>query len=182
MNTCFSSVLAILFGAAGSELAVSSLLPSPVRSIRFECHGCAPDGGLRIYTWRTAGSPPTPFWDQVGGTLTYTRDDASCKRDAGQCHVVSGNCVPNDEDKCESVEAYTITGGGLLNRFSHNASGCKKFGDLTAAERSLVATAKTCDGQEQQDIFFAYMSTTCAGPSLNDEKWVAWAVCSKCVD
>ena len=148
--------------------------PRDVSAAYVDCEGCDPTGGIRVYTYRTAGTPPTPFWDQVGGTMTYVHNPADEISDVGNCIPQGDTCIEDPEDKCEKKSVYTVTGGGLMKRYSSGASGCQQWGGLTAAQKTLVAHTKKCDGAEQQAIFYGYGSVACAGPNLNDEKFVVW--------
>jgi len=181
MNVMTLAVAIYLVGAGlGFGLPADRIPGSPEMEV-IDCDGCTPTGGLRVYTWRNLGGGPTDMgWDEVGGTLTYTHDTGDEVSDTGSC-IPDGEATCKPDDPCKKTMHYTITGGGLLNRFSHLSSGCRTFANLTAAERTLTVTANKCDGAEQQDIFYAYSSVSCAGPSANDEKWVAWAKCSLCV-
>ena len=62
--------ISFVVGAAAAAFASPETAPRDVSAAYVDCEGCDPTGGIRVYTYRTAGTPPTPFWDQVGGTMT----------------------------------------------------------------------------------------------------------------
>jgi len=173
MSLSLYTVVGVLLGVAAGSAAFSP----PVLAI--DCEGCVASAGIRHYTWRNNGAnPPVNIWDQVGGTIQYTIDPKI--EDHGKCKPDGDTCVPDPTDTCQAKQSITITNGGTVNRYSHNASGCQTFAGLTAADKTVMAESTTCNGNEEQDIFFGYMSATCAGPAINDEKIVVFAECSQC--
>ncbi|MBK8098467.1 MAG: hypothetical protein IPK26_15265 [Planctomycetes bacterium] len=103
--------------------------------------------------------------------------------DDGGCVTEGGECKPDPENLCHSEVQLEITGGGSLSRFVSDASGCAEWGDLTAAQKKLIAKSTTCDDAERQDQIVGYNNTTCTlGTMAGPEKVVVWAKCTLCVD
>ena len=132
--------------------------------------GCQAEADVRHYHWQANGATP-PVWDWYtgGGQISYNA--AVETEDHGECVVQGGVCKPDPAEPCLAEIQLETTGGGSLTRFVSDASGCVKWGDLTAAEKKLIAKSTTCDDAERQDIFIGYNNTTCTtGMSAGPEK------------
>ena len=68
--------------------------------------------------------------------MTFTAPDETGSEE-GDCHMDGTDCVPDPEDLCIAKAAVTMTGAEIMVRFSHGASGCKTWANLTVAEKTL---------------------------------------------
>src|SRR5690606_8946173 len=124
----------------GSAAVASTVIPL------LDCQGCVASSGVRTYRWTQL--PGGPGWDNVAGHLdvmvgNQTVDDGQCVPEDPQ-DPENENCVEDPDDDCHAKQVATINSGGALHRFSHGASGCLEWDDLSDEQKVLTAESRDC--------------------------------------
>jgi len=117
--------ISFVVGAAAAAFASPETAPRDVSAAYVDCEGCDPTGGIRVYTYRTAGTPPTGVGARITGALTQAADKGFSRPRNEPCQARSPEFIPSTRRSIAWATGRTTT-----ERWSNAAasrSGCRRM-------------------------------------------------------